>query len=279
MRPVKEEREPGHAHKHPTPEEWWHGLLTGENRDMPIRESRIVLGALPGHTRCKFCNAPFDGAFSPVLRLVGKGPSRLSQQFCQQCQSLATQHVGGAEVDLTLLFADVRGSTSLGEQMRPADFSNLIGRFFTATSNVLLATHAWVDRLSGDQVVGMYLPFFAGPHYTRVAVQAAGDLLRATGHGTPGGPWVEVGVGVHCGTAFVGTVGSKDGVTDITVLGDVANTTARLSSAARAGEILISEAAGKQAELTGPFEQRSLELKGKSQPFAVYVLSSSKTST
>ena len=99
-----------------------------------------------------------------------------------------------------------------------------------------------------------------------VAIDAAGDLLRATGHHEPGGPWVQVGVGVHYGTAFVGTVGSTDGVTDITVLGDVANTTARLSSAAAAGEILISEEAYKRAELSGAFEQRSLELKGKSQP-------------
>ena len=269
--PVKPNETP-RTSKRRTPDEWWHGLLTGENRDMPVRESRLILGALPGHARCKFCNAPFDGAFAPVLRLVGKGPSRLSQQFCQQCQTLATEHVGGAEVELTLLFADVRGSTKLGEQMRPAEFSQLIGRFFTATSHVLLDTHAWVDRLVGDQVVGMYLPFFAGPHYTRVAIEAAGDLLRATGHDTPGRPWVEVGVGVHCGTAFVGTVGSKDGVTDITVLGDVANTTARLSSAAAAGEILISDEAYKLAELTGPSEQRSLALKGKSQPMTVHVL-------
>lgn len=273
MMPVKENQQAPRTHKERTPEEWWHGLLTGENRDMPLRESRVILGALPGHARCKFCNAPFDGAFAPVLRVMGKGPSRLSQEFCQQCQTLATQHVGGAEVELALLFADVRGSTKLGEQMRPALFSQLIGRFFTASSHVLLHSHAWVDRLVGDQVVGMYLPFFAGPHYVRLAIDAAGDLLRATGHYEPGGPWVQVGVGVHYGTAFVGTVGSTDGVTDITVLGDVANTTARLSSAAAAGEILISEEAYKRAELTGAIEQRSLELKGKSHPMTVYVLS------
>jgi len=245
---------------------------------MPLRESRVILGALPGHARCKFCNAPFDGAFAPVLRVMGKGPSRLSQEFCQQCQTVATQHVGGAEVELALLFADVRGSTKLGEQMRPAEFSQLIGRFFSASSHVLLDTHAWVDRLSGDQVVGMYLPFFAGPHYVRLAIDAAGDLLRATGHHEPGGPWVQVGVGVHYGAAFVGTVGSADGVTDITVLGDVANTTARLSSAAAAGEILVSEEAYWRAELSGGWEQRSLELKGKSQPMTVYVLKPSAPS-
>ena len=258
--------------KNRTPEEWWHGLLTGENRDFPLRESRYILSILPGHERCKFCNAPFDGAFAPMLRLMGKGPSRLTSQFCQQCQVLATEHIGGAEVELTLLFADVRGSTRLAEKMKPAEFSRLIGHFFSAGSHVLLETHAWVDRLSGDQVVGMYLPFFVGPHHVRVAVDAARELLRATGHYEPSGPWIEVGVGVHCGTAFVGTVGSKDGVTDITVLGDVPNVTARLSSAAAAGEILVSEEAYKRGGLADVFELRSLELKGKDQPMSVHVM-------
>ena len=239
---------------------------------MPLRESRVILGALPGHARCKFCNAPFDGAWAPILRIVGKGPSRLTQEFCQQCQVLATQHIGGAEVELALLFADVRGSTTLGERMRPGEFSQLIGRFFSASSHVLLDTHAWVDRLSGDQVVGMYLPYFVGAHHVRVAIEAAKELLHVTGHDEPGEPWIKVGVGIHCGTAFVGTVGSKDGVTDITVLGDVPNVTARLSSAARAGEILISEDAFKRAGLADALEQRSLELKGKSQPMTVHVL-------
>ena len=93
-----------------------------------------------------------------------------------------------------------------------------------------------------------------------------------------GGPWIEVGVGVHFGTAFVGTVGSKDGATDITVLGDVPNVAARLSSAAAAGEILVSEDAYKRAEISGALEQRSLELKGKSQPMTVYVLKQSEPS-
>lgn len=253
-------------------EKFWRDLLTGTGSDVPIREARHMFGFLPGHARCKFCNAPFDGAFAPVLRLVGRGPSRLSLQFCEQCQTLAQHHIGGAEVELALLFADVRGSTKLGEQMKPAEFSRLISRFFSATSHVLLDTRAWVDRLVGDQVIGMYLPYFVGPEYIRVAVKAAEQLLDVTGHGEVAGPWIEVGVGIHAGTAFVGTVGSKDGVTDITVLGDVANVAARLSSAAKAGEILISDEGYRQGGLDEPLEERSLELKGKTAPMKVHVL-------
>ncbi len=255
-----------------TAEEWWHALLTGEAPVMPLRQARRVFSLVPGHVRCKFCNAPFDSAWAPLLRLIGRGPSRLTSQFCHRCQVVATGHLGGAEIELALLFADVRGSTRLGERMKPSDFSQLIGRFFSASSHVLLDTRAWVDRLVGDQVIGMYIPYFVGPHHERAAINAATALLHATGHDAPGGPWIEVGVGIHSGTAFIGTIGSADAVTDITVLGDVPNVAARLSSAAGPGEILVSEETYRKAELSLAPEKRLLDLKGKSQPTTVYVL-------
>lgn len=255
-----------------TPEKWWHDLLTGDNPVMPLREVRRVFSLIPGHVRCKFCNAPFDGTWAPVVRFLGRGPSRLSSQFCHQCQVIATEHLGGAEIELTLLFADVRGSTKLGEQMKPIEFSQLISRFFAASSYVLLDTRAWVDRLVGDQVIGIYIPYFVGQNPELAAIRAARDLLHATGHDEPSGPWINVGVGVHSGTAFIGTVGSKDGATDITVLGDVPNVAARLSSAAGSGEILISEPVFVKADLDLSLEKRLLDLKGKSQPMPVYVL-------
>jgi adenylate cyclase len=256
-----------------TAEEWWHALLTGTNPVMPLRQVRHIFALIPGHVRCKFCNAPFDGRWASLLRLIGRGQSRLTAQFCQQCQAIATKHIGGAEVELTLLFADVRGSTKLGELMKPAEFSQLIGRFFSVSSHVLLYTNAWVDRLVGDQVIGIYIPYFVGTHHARMALNAAQDLLHATGNDERGEPWIQVGVGIHSGNAFIGTVGSfTDGVTDITVLGDVPNVAARLASAAGPGEILISEDASMNAELPATLETRSLDLKGKSQPMIVHIL-------
>jgi adenylate cyclase len=252
--------------------DWWQGLLTGNNPKIPLRESRFVFSLLSSHNRCKFCNSPFDGTWAPLMRLIGRGPSRLTTQFCHQCQVVASQHIGGTEIELTLLFADVRGSTRLGEQMKPAEFSQLIGRFFSVSSKVLLDSHAWVDRLVGDQVIGMYIPYFTGPKPERTAVDAAKALLQATGHGDQNGPWIEVGVGIHSGTAFIGTIGSQDGATDITVLGDVPNVTARLSSSARTGEILVSEDTFAKTEIPLVPEKRLLELKGKSQPHPVYVI-------
>jgi len=189
---------------------------------------------------------------------------------------MATEHLGGTEIQVTLLFADVRGSTQLGEQLTPLEFSHLIGRFFSESSHVLLKSRAWVDRLVDDQVIGIYIPYFVGSLPERAAIKAAQDLLKATEHGSPEGPGIKVGVGIHSGTAFVGAVGSQAGATDITVLGDVPNVTARLSSAAAAGEILISDDAYLAMETTQKLEKRALALKGKSKELVVHVLAQSE---
>lgn len=173
---------------------------------------------------------------------------------------------------MTLLFGDVRGSTSLAEKMSPSEFSTLISRFFGVTSKVLLKSNAWVDRLVGDQVIGMYLPFYVGEDHQAKAIDAAKSLLKKTGHGSADGPWIPLGVGIHSGVAFVGAVGAEDAATDITVLGDAPNVAARLSSAAGPGEIVISNVTYSKTDLSDDLERRTLDLKGKSEPLDIRVL-------
>lgn len=183
------------------------------------------------------------------------------------------QYPGGAEVELSMLFVDARGSTSLAEQMTATEFSRLMDRFYKAATKVLIKTDAYIDKLVGDEVVALYLPLFTGPNHAGAAVQAAQGLLKATGHARKAGPWLPIGVGVHTGVAYVGVVSGAEGtMKDVTALGDNVNTTARLASSAGPGEVLISEAAYSAAgiDFTG-MEQRQLELKGKSEPIAVHV--------
>jgi adenylate cyclase len=255
-----------------SPDEWWRRVLTGDNPPLPLRHLRRVFGAMPSDVRCQFCNAPYQGWGAPIMRVLGKGPSPMTPRLCRQCHDEAAKRIGGCEVEVTLLFADVRGSTPLAERLSPAEFSRLINRFYAAATDSLVRSAAWVDRLVGDQAIGIYVPGFAGPDHTRLALTAAQDLLRATGHAAVEGPWLPIGVGIHRGTAFVGAFGSDNGVTDITVLGDVANVAARLSSLAAQGEILVSEPAfGALDEPAARWEERSLALKGKSEPVRVRV--------
>ncbi len=254
-------------------EEVWRKYLTTGEFVKEVRQ-RQICKLLPGHRRCKSCYAPFDGVGSRIARIIfNKRPSSLNPRICNFCEDFAHQNLGGAEIELTLLFADVRGSTRLAEQMSPREFGDLINRFYVMATEVLVHTDALIDKIIGDQVSGMYVPGFAGPNHARRALDAARQILKETGHGAAGGPWIPVGAGVHTGVAFVGAVGTRDGASDITVLGDAANTAARLSTVARVGEILVSEEACRAAGLdcTG-FENRTLELKGKSSAVSAYVL-------
>lgn len=254
----------------PTPEEedWYQMLTEGE----PInRHLYHVYGLLPSDPRCKLCAAPFKGVGGVLMRLLGRDQSRYNPRFCEKCQVF--EHPGGAEVPITMLFADVRNSTKLAEQMRARDFSRLINRFYTVASHVLIQTDAMVDRLMGDEAIGLYIPGFTGPDHPSKAVEAAQELLRLTGHADARGPWIPVGVGVHTGVAYVGVVGGEQSTMDFTALGDNVNITARLASEAGAGEILISDATYSAAHLElGTLEQRQMELKGKSEPIGVRVL-------
>ena len=188
--------------------------------------------------------------------------------------SFTEKYPGGAEVELTMLFVDVRGSTTLAEQMRPAQFGRLMGRFYDAATQVLIDTDAFIDKFVGDEVIGLYLPIFTGGAHAKQAVHAAEELLRVTGHADPNGPWLPVGVGVHTGIAYVGVVkGVENSVSDVTALGDNVNITARLASKAGAGEALLSEAVCTASGMEYKhLERRKLELKGKSEPTLVRVL-------
>lgn len=252
----------------------WHTYLTTGEFKKETRQRRF-LRMLPGEPRCKNCYAPFQGVGSTIVKfLYSKGPSNLNPQMCNACEVFARAYQGGAEIELSLLFADVRGSTTIAENMSPREFSQLINRFYTVASHVLVHSDALIDKIIGDQAAGIYAPGIAGEDHAQRAINAAQELLQETGHANPGGPWIPLGVGVHTGTAFVGSVGSSDGTMDITVLGDVPNTAARFSSKAGSGEILVSQPAATAADLkTTSLEQRLLDLKGKSELVPAYVLS------
>ena len=261
-------------------DEIWYWYLTGEWRVPPppevlrhIKMEKTLFGWMPSDPHCIECGVPMAGIGANLLRWRGSTPSSFSSKICSGCERFARQHESGAEVELTMLFADVRGSTPLAESTPTLEFKSLIQRFYKETSHVLVHLNSMVNRLMGDQVSALFVPRFAGKDHAKVAIQAAQEVLRATGHGSKDGPWIPVGVGVHTGMAYVGAVGSPTGVNEIAVLGSAANLCARLSSSAAAGEILVSEdavrSAGWAAEGT---ERRELELKGVSGKVGVRVI-------
>jgi adenylate cyclase len=255
-------------------EERWIAVLHGEQR--LLKFARNTFKYLPADKRCKFCNAPLSGFGVPIARLMGSRQYPKNPRFCTGC--LWSGELGGVEIELTMLFADICGSTSMAETISPTAFSEKLNRFYKVATNAVADNDGWLDNLVGDGLIALFIPGFAGDQHASKAVSAAFDLLESTGHADPDGPWLPVGVGVHTGKAFVGLVGSEGGVSDLTAVGDAMNTTARLSSEADQGEIIISESSSIDAGVDiASLETRQLSLKGKSEPMDTWVIKVSPT--
>jgi adenylate cyclase len=248
----------------------WLAILSGT--DSRFRRYRSILRRIPHGPRCKSCAAPFAGPGALLMRAIGRQRWAKNPNYCGVCITWLGGRPGGAEIELSFLFADVRGSTGLGERLSPTAFSDLLNRFYEVAARAVIDHEGLVDKFVGDEIVALFPPSFAGAQHAAAAIGAARAILDRTGHRSADGPWAPVGAAVHTGVAFVGSIG-EGGVTDFTALGDAVNTTARLASAAAAGEILVSRAAATAAGIVGEgYEERRLELRGRIEPIEVVVL-------
>jgi adenylate cyclase len=253
-------------------EAWWRKVLTDPKEHFePFRPYFL---RIPSGPHCKVCGAPFSGIGGLVMGPIGFRRWPKNPSICQWCiADMNRRPPGGAEIPCTLLFADVRGSTGLAEHSTATDFAALLHRFYAAGSQAIIDENGIVDKFVGDEVVALFIPVYAGTDHARRAIRCARDLLRATGHGDATGPWLGLGIGVHTGVAFVGTVAVGGEVADFTALGDSVNAAARLASAARAGEVLVSDdAIANAGAATDHADSRDLELRGREATLPVHSL-------
>lgn len=246
---------------------WWFWFST--NAFAVDKSLRRIFRVLPRDPRCKFCNAPFQGVGGIVARtLFGKQRSALNPRYCNLCEVASREFPGGAEVEMSMLFIDVRGSTALSEQMSPTEFSRLINRFYTGATKIIVEEDGLVEKLAGDSVAAFWGAGFAGPNYVERTIKVAQKLLAEMRRQR-----IPVGIGVHSGVAFFGAMGAAEGLTEISAIGDEVNLAARLASKAAAGEIILSEQALRAAGIDGSdLESRTLELKGISEPVQARVM-------
>jgi adenylate cyclase len=241
----------------------WRSILLGETKG--LARTRKLVGWIPAGPRCKLCAAPLKPPGSVLLRPVGFGPSRLNRRLCRACFRSIEKKPGGAEIELSFLFADVRGSTGLAERIAAQEFSGLISRFYGTAASVVDDHDGLVDKFVGDEVVALFIPGIGGHDHAHRAIESARALLRETGNDGANEPWLPIGVGVHTGVAYVGRVGEGDAC-DFTAVGDAVNTAARLASGAAAGELVVSQAAVSASGIDlGDLELRTLELRGRDE--------------
>jgi adenylate cyclase len=256
-----------------SPQEEFRRILIGEHPSLAMIRRRFR--HVPSDPRCKLCSAPFGGAGGAVLKYFGFRRFPGNPAICQNCISgFRKKGMTGAEIPVTLLFVDIRGSTALGERLTPTGFHDYLARFYALGSKAILDHNGLVDKLVGDEIIGLFFGGVSGEHHASAGLAAAMDLMRRAGRSdaTPQGP-ILVGGALHTGDAFVGPTGPENVVDDFTALGDVVNTTARLASAAGAGELLVSVAAADAAgDVASDAERRTLEVRGREATIDVVVL-------
>ena len=256
-----------------TPEAAMHGYLLGE--DPGLQRIRRIMRRVPHGPNCKLCAAPFEGVGGAVLRHVGFGRFPGNPAICAACiKDLNRYGVFGAEIPVSLLFADIRGSTGIGERLSPTDFRAFLDRFYQLASRAILGNDGIVDKFVGDEAIGLFFAGITGPDHSAAAIRAARDLLEAVGRSdATGSGSIPLGAAVHTGQAFVGSTGAAGAVNDFTALGDAVNTTARLASEAAAGELLVStEAASAGGLAVGDLERRTIDVRGRSTPVEVFAI-------
>jgi adenylate cyclase len=230
-----------------------------------LKFAQRIFRRLPHDPRCKLCQNPFGGVGGKLVGLLGRKPSRKSPNLCQACfDHLPT---GGIEIDIGVLFADVRASTALGEQSDATTFAERLNEFYATATKVLIHNDGIVDKLIGDEVMGLFIPGVAGPEYRRKTAIAALELASEVA-GLP------LGVAANAGVAFVGIVGSGS-VLDFTALGDAVNVGARLQAHASPGEVVLAASLYPLIEAQHPGGRHDqVAIRGRDQPVDVVLLTS-----
>jgi adenylate cyclase len=258
-----------HDEKQHDPEtEEWRQLLLGI--DPSFRRMRRWWHTVPSAPRCKVCAAPFKGIGSVVTAVTGHRRSNANPLMCTPCFGTLRDHPGGAEVEISVLFADIRGSTGLAEKIGAVQFRHLLQHFYGVADRAIDRHGGVVDKFLGDGIMALFVPFISGDNHAAQAIAAGRSLVGKESHDqrlVEAG--VRFGVGVHSGIAFVGTLGHGEKF-DFSALGDTVNAAARLGSIAQPNELLVSWDAWKASGLPQEkLDRRPVKLTGREEPLDV----------
>lgn len=183
--------------------------------------------------------------------------------------------LGGRSRDIAVLFVDIRGFTSLSEEMGPEEVVDILNHYLGDITNAIFKNGGTLDKFIGDAVMAIYNAPLSVEEYCCKAVQTAFDIIESMKSVNMEfkktyGIEIGCGVGIHCGKAVVGNIGCEYRM-DYTAIGDTVNIAERLESQAKADEILISSDVYEQIkEHFSAVPVGEKELKGRQDKVMVY---------
>jgi class 3 adenylate cyclase len=185
-------------------------------------------------------------------------------------------NLGGARKEVTVLFSDIRGFTTLTETRPPDELVAILNEYFTEMAKIIFVNQGSLDKFVGDAIVAVFGSLIEVENSTECAVEAAISMMKRM----PGlnekwqrefdGFNMKIGIGINSGEVFLGNIGSPERM-EFTVIGDTVNVASRFSDLAKPGQILLTQEA---MELLSPDfstqELSSSEVKGKSGILKVF---------
>ena len=246
-------------------EEGWRRSLT----EPGMAPQSKLFRRLPSDPRCPVCSAPYGLPFGPIVHFLGFGRSKRYPQLCNPCFTVMRRGRGGAEVPITVLFADVRGSTGMAERSSASEFSTLLSRFYSLVTDAVRDEGGIIDKFLGDGVMALFIPSFTEKRHAEHGLAAARRILREAE--------LPIGIGLNTGQAFTGFLGPTDEVAGFSAVGDAVNVAHRLGEGAGAGELMVG---GDELSFDEPpspepgqsWELRELQVKGRDQPVRAWSL-------
>lgn len=183
--------------------------------------------------------------------------------------------LGGVTQTITVLFADIRGFTRISEHAAPEKIVDLLNRYFSAMTDIIFAHGGTLDKYLGDGLMALFGAPTATPKDAANALAAAVAMQRRmisinTELREEGFTEIGIGIGLHTGDVTVGYIGSERR-SEYTAIGDAVNTSSRLESNAKGGQILVSEATAKAAKSRYELTPRDpISVKNREQPVPLF---------
>ena len=192
-------------------------------------------------------------------------------------------NLGGTESDITILFSDIRGFTSMSEKLSPTQIVKLLNKYFQSMINVVFKYNGTLDKIVGDELMVLYGVPLKNDNDTENAVKTAIEMFKKLDNFNKeitkrGFEPFQIGIGINKGKAVSGNIGSEQQM-NYTVIGDTINLGARLCSHAKTGQILISNSVKDHISEKHNFKKiPSIAVKGKAKPIEVWLYTHKKKS-
>ena len=190
-------------------------------------------------------------------------------------------NLGGEQREVTILFTDIRGFTSMSEKMEPERVVTTLNEYFSDMIDIVFKHNGTLDKIIGDELMVLYGAPIKGEKDTQRAVETAVEMQRKINELNKerhkrNEPPILVGAGINKGLVVSGNIGSRD-LMDYTVIGDTVNVASRLCAAAGPGEIMVSDSVYKTTKKSFSYEKLNpIKVKGKEKKIPVFLIKDNK---